>query len=216
MEQVLGVDIRLADAGAGDRMPDGIWTYPQDRERRGIVEITSPPAKKLLHKWAAAKRGGKPQQEHSSIPLRWGELAQVCSEMLAEKWARENLHKLRTQPADERHLFLFARSYKEGGDYFCRLSDSYEDGSHEQVGDLVLPDGISDVWFRGRGRRNSNQLFGAIEIWLARFHTGSGWHRYVVTMYEQNLPSPTKSLAEDNAPAGWRQPKDRSAPPAAE
>lgn len=28
MEQVLGVDIRLADAGGGSKMPDGSWDGP--------------------------------------------------------------------------------------------------------------------------------------------------------------------------------------------
>lgn len=28
MEQVLGVDIKLADAGGGDKRPDGIWAIP--------------------------------------------------------------------------------------------------------------------------------------------------------------------------------------------
>jgi hypothetical protein len=48
MEQVLGVDIRLADAGAGNNMPDGSWTYSGDQKRRGIVEITSPPDTQLM------------------------------------------------------------------------------------------------------------------------------------------------------------------------
>lgn len=47
MEQVLGADIRLADAGAGDKMPDGSWVYRNGQGRVGIVEITSPPATML-------------------------------------------------------------------------------------------------------------------------------------------------------------------------
>lgn len=216
MEQVLAVDIKLADAGAGNKMPDGTWTYPDDHERRGIVEITSPPATSLMATWAAAKREGKPQEEGGSIPVRLGELAEVCTEMLAETWAKENLDKLLGQPADERHLFLFARGHKEGGHYFYRLSDSYEDGSLEHVGDLVLPDGISDIWLRGRARRDFDQPLGTTEIWLARFQAGSGWRRYVVSIEEQHLPSPNKGLAVDKVPAGWRQPKDRSTTPAGE
>ena len=46
-------------------------------------------------------------------PLRLNELAQVCTEMLAEDWAIENFDKLLAQSADERHLFLFARAHKE-------------------------------------------------------------------------------------------------------
>jgi hypothetical protein len=125
LEQVLEVEIKLADAGAGDKKPDGSWVYPDGQERQGIVEITSPPATSLMGEWARAKKAGQPQTEGGSIPLRLNELAQVCSEMLAEDWARENFDKLLAQSADERHLFLFARGHKEGGHYFYRLSDSY-------------------------------------------------------------------------------------------
>ena len=69
MEEILGVDIRLADAGAGNKMPDGTWVYPDGQGRRGIVEITSPPAAVLMKEWAAAKREGRPQSESGSIRL---------------------------------------------------------------------------------------------------------------------------------------------------
>ncbi len=48
--------------------------------------------------------------------------------------------------------------------YFYRLADSYEDGSIEPVEDLALPEGISDLWFRGRARRKSGQLLGTTEV----------------------------------------------------
>ena len=89
---------QLADAGAGNKMPDGTWVYPDGHGRHGIVEITSPPARSLMKEWAAAKREGRPQSESGSVPTRFGELAQVCTEMLAEDWARENLDKLLAQP----------------------------------------------------------------------------------------------------------------------
>jgi len=210
LEQVLGVDIKLADAGAGDKKPDGCWVYADGQERRGIVEVTSPPATSLMGEWARAKKAGQPRTEGGSIPLRLNELAHVCSEMLAEDWARENFDKLLAQSADERHLFLFSRGYREGGHYFYRLSDSYDDGTAEHVDDLVLPQGISDVWFRGRASRDSDQPFGAMELWLARFQAGSGWHRYVVRIEERHLPSPNPGIADDRVPAGWRLPKDRA------
>lgn len=212
MEQVLGVEIKLADSGAGDKKPDGSWVYP-GQERQGIVEITSPPATSLMSEWARAKKAGQPQTEGGSIPLRLNELAQVCTEMLAEDWASENFDKLLAQPADERHLFLFARGHKEGGHYFYRLSDSYDDGTAEHVDDLVLPQGISDVWFRGRARRARSQPLGPTELWLARFQAGSGWHRYVVRIEEQHLPSPNPGIADDRVPEGWRLPKDRTIKP---
>ncbi len=196
-------------------MPDGSWVYPDGQERRGIVEVTSPPATNLMTEWARAKKAGQPQTESGSIPVRLNELAQVCSEMLAEGWARENLDKLLAQSAHERHLFLFARGHKDGH-YFNRLSDSYDDGTTEHVDDLVLPEGISDVWFRGRARRNRDQPLGTTELWLARFHAGSGWHRYVVQIEERHLPSPNPHIAHDQVPDGWRLPKDRTTGPAAD
>lgn len=212
MEQVLRVEIKLADSGAGDKKPDGSWVYA-GRERRGIVEITSPPATSLMSEWARAKKAGQPQSEGGSIPLRLNELAQICVEMLAENWARENVAKLLAEPADERHLFLFARGHKEGGHYFYRLSDSYDDPTVEHVDDLVLPEGISDVWFRGRARPVGHKPLGAMELCLARFQAGSGWLRYVVRIEEQDLPSPNPDIADDVVAEGWRRPKDRTIKP---
>ncbi len=62
MEQVLGVDIKLAEAGGVDKIPDGSWFSAHDRTR-GVVEITSPPARDLLTEWARAKKEGRPQSE---------------------------------------------------------------------------------------------------------------------------------------------------------
>jgi hypothetical protein len=207
LEQVLGVNIHLADAGAGDKKPDGSWVYADGRERRGIVEVTSPPATSLMRDWARAKRAGQPQTEGGSIPWRFNDLALVCSEILAEDWALENFDKLLAQPADERHLFLFARAHKEAH-YFYRLSDCCTDGPAEHVGRLVLPQKISDVWFRGRAQRD--QSLGATKLSLARFQAESGWHRYMVQIEERDLPSPNPSIADDGVPAGWRVPKDRT------
>lgn len=207
MEHVLGIDIRLADSAGGDKMPDGAWVSDHGR---GIVEITSPPATDLLTEWARAKKEGRPQSEGGQIPLRLNELADVCTELLAADWARGNIEKLQAQPADERHLFLFGRGH-DVEHYFYRLSDSYEDGSIEPVEDLALPEGISDVWFRGRARRKSPQLLGTIEVWLARYQAGSGWQRYVVEIEEQDLPSPAAGIADDPVPAEMRHPKDRTA-----
>ena len=215
MEEILGVDIRLADAGAGNKMPDGTWVYPDSRGKRGIVEITSPPGAVLMKEWAAAKREGRPQSEYGLIPTRFGELAEVCTEMLAMDWARENLEKLVAQPADERHLFLFGRGY-DVENYFYRLSDTFDGTQAEHVEDLKLPEGISDVWFRGRARRDPDSRQGSTEVWLARFQAGVGWHRYVANIEEQQLPSPNAGIADDLVPDGWRKTKNRSITPAGE
>lgn len=210
MEQVLGVDIRLADAGAGNKKPDGTWVYPDGQGRRGIVEVTSPPDKELMADWARAKKAGELQSESGLIPVRWNQLAQVCTELLAQDWALENVAKLVAEAADERHLYLFARSYRVG-DYFYRLSDSYDDDAAEQIDDLVLPEGITDVWFGGRARRD--EAMGAAELRVARFQAGTGWCRHVVSVEETGLPSPNPSIADDPVPVGRRDPKDRTAHP---
>ncbi|MBI4898911.1 MAG: hypothetical protein HY829_00335 [Actinobacteria bacterium] len=207
MEQILGVDIRLADAGAGNKRPDGAWLYPGEQERRGIVEVTSPPDSRLMSAWARAKRRGEPQSEEGSVPSRLNELAEVCTELLAEDWAQENLAKLVAETADERHLFLLARSHRVGH-YFYRLSDSYDNGTTERLDDIVLPAGLTDIWFRGRARRY--ECWGTTDLWVARFQTGSGWHRYVVQIEETALPSPNPDIADDLFPSRLRRPKDRS------
>lgn len=206
METVLGVHIHLADAGAGNQKPDGAWVSPGAKGRRGIVEITSPPDKELLKKWAQAKRDGAPQSESGSIPLRLNELDQVCTELLAEDWALENIAKLRAEPADERHLFLLGRSHRVES-YFYRLSDEFDNGRAELVGDPVLPEGLSSVWFRGRALRRPEW---GIRVWVARFQTGSGWHRHVVDIDERRLPSPNPGMVDDKVPLELRTPKDRS------
>lgn len=206
MEQVLGVDIRLADAGGGSKMPDGSWDTPTGK---CIVEVTSPPATALMAEWARAKKAGRPQVESGCMPVRMNDLGTVCTELLGATWAIENITKLRAQPAEERHLFLFARSY-DVGDYFYRLSDSYDDGPMEQIEDITLPEGISDVWFRGRAQPGSNQQPHAISLRLARFQSGVGWQRHVVSIDELDLPSPAPGIADDLVPAELRLPKART------
>lgn len=57
------------------------------------------------------------------------------------------------------------------------LASSHEDGTGEDVDDLVLPHGISDVWFRGRASRDAFDPLGVTQLRLARFQATSGWHR---------------------------------------
>lgn len=70
---------------------------------------------------------------------------------------------------DERHLLLFARQHWNGS-YFYRLSDSYEGGIGENVDDLVLPQFISDLWFRGRASRDVSDPLGITQLRLAPLH----------------------------------------------
>lgn len=127
-------------------------------------------------------------------------------DLLAADWAQENITKLLCEPADERHLFLFGRSHRVQS-YFYRLSDEFADGKTEAVGDLTLQENLTSVWFRGRAMRDQPW---DTRVWVARFQTGSGWHRYVVDIDERLLPSPNSGIANDKVPAGLRRPKDRS------
>jgi hypothetical protein len=209
MEQVLRVDIELADAGAGDRMPDGAWAYADGR--RAIVEITSPPAAALLADWALAKRNGKPQVEGGCVPLLWNGLAGWCESLLSQSWARENVNKLCRHVADERHLFLFARSHADAT-YFYRLAEAWDEGTRERVAALALPVGISDVWFRGRAMRPGHQILGTTHIRLARFQRDVGWSSHRVSVEECQLPTPNPGIADDPVPHSTRTPKSRAAP----
>lgn len=205
LEEVLGVDIRLADAGGGNKKPDGAWAYPEGKGR-GIVEVTSPPDTTLMKRWAKAKRDGLPQSENGSMPARIGKLHEVCAELLAADWALDNIAKLRAEPADERHLFLFGRSHRIQS-YFYRLSDIYEDGSSEPIDDIILPEGITDLWCKGRATRDEPW---ATKVWVARFQAGVGWNRYVANIDERHLPSPNSSIADDRLDPQLRTPKERS------
>lgn len=211
MEQVLGVDIRLADAGGGNKMPDGVWLINRGRDR-SIVEVTSPPAKKLMAEWADAKRKGRQQTESGTNPAFFGQLSDLCAEFLATTWARENIEKLRVRQAVERHLFLFGRGY-DVQHFFYRLADSCTGESTEPVGDLALPEGITDVWFMGRAQREpSGQLLGTADVRLARYQAGTGWQGYVAKIDELDLPSPNGRISDDPVPGTMRHPKDRTAP----
>jgi hypothetical protein len=209
IERVLDVDITLGDDGGGNKMPDGSWIYPHGQGRRGIVEITSPPATDLLRRWAHAKRAGEPQVESGSFPVRLNELAKVFTEMLATPWAIDNFNKLLAQPADERHLFLFARRHEEGT-YFYRLSEPMLSGIEEELGELTLPEGISDVWFRGRTSASISDTEPARLLRVARYQAGSGWSRHSVRIDERQLPTPNPDIADEDALNGSRYPKNRA------
>ena len=205
LEQALGVTIQLADAGSGPRQPDGVWTSPDGVGTQGVVEVTSPPDEELMRKLARAKREGATQVESGSVALRWGELDQVCTELLEEDWAKANIAKLLAYLAFEHHLFLHARSYRIGN-YFYRLSDDPATNPPEEIGDLTLPDGVTDVWFRGRSKKLGHEVLGDCILRVARYNVLAGWCRLAVEIPESSLPSPSCDIATDKAPDGWRAP----------
>ena len=92
--------------------------------------------------------------------------------------------------------------------YFYRLSSSYGDDATEEVGAMVLPQGLTDVWFRGRASLDRGS--DTTKLWVARFQAVSGWHRYMAQFEEWQLPSPNRRIADDRFPADSRRPKDRS------
>lgn len=206
IERALGIEVQLADAGAGDKMPDGKWRFGPSGALQAIVEITSPPAHRAIGGLARATRARERYIESGSMPVRRNELAEVCQEWLSEDWAIDNINKLNARPADERHLFLFARTY-DREDYLLRLGDAGDGPDTEFVADLELPDGISDVWFRGRACRGES---GQTAVRVSRFQRDSGWKRYTVTLNEAELPAPNAQLVGPDRWAGaTRQPKER-------
>lgn len=210
VESALGIDIVLADTDGRQGMPDGNWDYPDGSCRRAVIEVTSPPADLLMKQWAQQRRDGVPQTDEGDVPTRLGETDLVVSEMLNADWGRQNVDKLLRQPADERHLFLFGRGH-DVAKYFYRLADPGMHGGTEEIGPIVLPDGITDIWFRGRTTLAALDVLGPKDVRIARFQASSGWTRYVVRIDEQDLPSFDPRIAKDRAPEGWRTPKVRTA-----
>ena len=206
MEGVLGVQIFLADADGKRGSVDGRW----EREGSvGVVEVTGPPAEAEMRAFAIAERTGTQWMESGSTNAYLGTLHKHLSDELTEPWAVANLDKLRRVDAHERHLYLIGRTVLVQ-EYYARLSDTYESGPMEKIGPLILPEGITDVWFAGRGARGATKLEGVTQ-WVARYNRKSGWSTHSVTIDERRLPAPR--IGGDPAPAGWRLPqRDRTAP----
>jgi len=201
VEQVLGVQVLLADAGSGDKVPDGRWEVAG---RAAVIEVTSPPSRRVMRAFAEAVREGTPFNESGSSPIHLGALGEHLTELVTQILAKD-VEKLVEADADERHLFLLGRTLPDQ-EYFARLSDQHDDGSYEPANDLKLPDGLTDVWFRGRAQRGDNRLDG-FSVWVARFSRTQGWTRHRVDIEERTLPSPTNVV--DPAPDGWRSPAPR-------
>ena len=197
LEDVLGVRIYLADANSESGMVDGRW----ERDHRvGVVEVTGPPATEEMRNFANAERDGTRWIESGSVDAHLGSLAQHLSNELKQTWADENIRKLNRVEADERHLYLIGRTVSVH-EYFARLSDEYETGPMEYIGPLTLPDGISDVWFAGRGTRGDSILAPTTQR-TARYNRASGWSRHDTVIDERVLPAPR--IGADPVPEGWR------------
>ncbi|WP_169165211.1 hypothetical protein [Cellulomonas taurus] len=203
LEDVLGIRIFLADSNQVDGNVDGRWTHDG---RSGVVEITGPPAEEQMRAFATAERKGEQSLETGSVERHHNRLAEYLSLQLAEPWAAANVAKLNAVDADERHLFLVARTVYDH-EYYARLSDTYENGPVERINALALPEGISDVWFEGRAARGFTKL-DPMTVRVARYNRLAGWSTRDVTLEEQQLPAP--KIVADTAAAGWRRPRNRS------
>lgn len=197
LEEVLGVRIYLADANGKSGNVDGRW---ERNGRVGIVEVTGPPAVEEMRNFANAERKGTRWMESASVAAHLGTLAQHLSDELTQTWAAENVRKLNRVEADERHLYLIGRTIPVQ-EYYARLSDAYETGPMERVRSLTLPEGISDVWFAGRGTRGESKLDPSTQR-VARYNRTLGWSRHHIVIDEQVLPAPR--IGADPAPEGWR------------
>lgn len=201
LETVLQVDIKLADARNENAMPDGQWS---DDSASSIVEVTSPPATKVMRDFATATKKGTIPFESGVVDAHINTLGDYLEELVA-KTLSSDVQKLATVEADERHLFLLPRTSPDA-EYFARLSDTYSHG-HEPVRLLSLPSPLTDVWFQGRAIRGNERL-SDFSVRVARFNITHGWTRHDVQITERDLPSP--SIGEDSAPHDWRSPKSRT------
>ena len=85
--QVLGISVDHADAGGGDGMVDGFWTYPDGR--RAVLEGTAGEASQEIGAEVRAWRSGETIQRSGSISLN--NLVEQLSQRLAEPWMKPNL-----------------------------------------------------------------------------------------------------------------------------
>lgn len=196
--QVLDAHVKLADAGGGNKRPDGQW---EKDGRSAVLEVTSPPAQESMKEFARATRCGQQHVESGNFPAHPDGVGPALTRLLREEWALDNIDKLNAIDADERHLYLLARTVEQREHFSYGLSDRYEDGDPEPVADLELPDGLTDVWFEGRAFRGDDRLDG-FNCAVARFNRDAGWSRHEVHVAERTLPAP--DVVDDPAPGGWR------------
>jgi hypothetical protein len=131
-------------------------------------------------------------------------MTEHLTDLVTQTLARD-VEKLARANADERHLFLLGRTAPDH-EYFARLSDEFDDG-YEPVDGLVLPDGVTDVWFRGRAHAAPDKMSG-FTMQVARFNRTQGWSRHEVAIAERAVPGPR--IVADQAPEGWRSPRSRT------
>ena len=190
VERVLGVRVALADAG-GALVPDGRWVADG---RVSVVEVTSPPSGEVMRAIAEATREGRPFVEAGCTPAHLGRLAEHLTDLVTQTLARD-VEKLARANADERHLFLLGRTAPDH-EYFARPSEEFDDG-YLPVDDLALPDGVTDVWFRGRAHAAPDKMSG-FTVQVACFNRP--W-----TPHNRGWPSPVSSSLHLRC-CGWPSP----------
>lgn len=190
IENILDVDIYLADSGGGNSKPDGGWRDP-DNDFLNILEVTSPDETELMRNRFIAARDRKNYAESGVLGIDWGMLHENINEMLSEGWAVKNVEKLRMAEADRRHLYLHGRGMKYW-DWFNRLCRWDPDFQDEPLLPVDMPEGIDRIWFQaGSARKESGTEF---TTWVAWYDSDSGWGYEPVVIDERFLPSPRPNL----------------------
>lgn len=174
LEQVLGVRIEYADAGAGSSSVDGIWRYEDGR--RGAVEVTSAEcADEMARRFRAQKSGGRECLSGGHDLL---DLSGQISTILQEEWVSPNLEKLASASAHENHLYLWGRSQRD--DFlFVAVADLLPSTAVE------LPGCLTDLWldagvFRDEGTNR--------KVRIAHFNARHGWRQFFASYDEASLP----------------------------
>ncbi|WP_326503714.1 hypothetical protein [Rothia nasimurium] len=190
IENILDVDIYLADSGGGNSRPDGEWRDPAN-DFLNILEVTSPDETELMRNMFIAARDGKNHIESGFLGSDWGMLHENINEMLSEGWVVKNVEKLRMAKADRRHLYLYGRGMKYR-DWFNRLCRWEPDFQDEPLLPVDIPKGIDRIWFQaGSAQKEPGAEF---TTWVAWYDPDSGWGYKSIVIDERFLPSPRPNL----------------------
>ncbi|MBB5750104.1 hypothetical protein [Micrococcus sp. TA1] len=173
--QVLGITVEHADAGGGDGMVDGLWTYPDDR--RAALEVTAGEASKEIGAERRAWRGGKPTDRNGSLSL--DDLTGQLSKRLAEPWMEPNLAKLRAVRADETHLYLWGLG-REDDFLYSTLAEALPST------EMQLPPGLTDLWLDAYVFRGEDTLR---NVTVVRYNLAQGWSLHHAVYDEALLPA---------------------------
>jgi hypothetical protein len=173
--QVLGISVEHADAGSGDGMVDGLWTYPDGR--RAALEVTAGEASQEIGAEVRARRRGETTHRSDSINL--DKLVEQLSQRLAEPWMEPNLKKLRAMNAAETHIYLWGRG-KDDDFLYSTLADALPSTP------MTLPAGLTDIWLDAYVFRCESTLR---NVTVVRYNIAQGWSIHQAVYDEAVLPT---------------------------